>query len=81
MNAKLRRTLTPLVLCAAIVGCGGSESAETPAPKKQLVATRGLLAVGESVPELKCAGWTNGEMPAFGAGGAKLHVLDIWASW
>jgi len=42
-------------------------------------ASRGGLAVGEPAPEIKAAGWVNGEIPADLTG--KVIVLDAWATW
>lgn len=43
--------------------------------------SRELLARGEALPKLECAGWFHGEPKPFGPDGPAVHVVDIWAQW
>lgn len=91
-----RRTCCGLLLvalaCAGIPGCDEQPDAAAPVPDSTLTANPAmmptasapanpLLTTGTIFPELNCAGWLNGDAPAFDGTGSPLTVIDIWGSW
>lgn len=71
------------------VGCEGAsspapkpqESEDTTLPPPYHGPVRGLLVVGEDLPEWDCKGWLNGDPKPVAKDGPKVHVLDVWAPW
>ena len=58
---------TTLLACAAIVGCDAGP--------------RSLISSGESLPELRVAGWLGGEIPSWESLKGKVVVVESWAYW
>lgn len=84
------KVLTALLM-AVIVACTGcEEEAElTPLPNTTMMGTgagmampvRPILTVGQKFPDLRSAGWLNGDPPKFSPDQKNLIVVDIWGSW
>ncbi len=80
------------VVGLALTGCNGGTPSSIPVPEVEIPPearipprftgpSRTRLAAGETIPELRCVGWLNGEPRPFAPNGPKLHVVDVWSHW
>ena len=73
------RALTLLLLAAAFVGCGGSESAAPPAPTETLAGT---AAGTETTSSSRVSGTTlDGGSVSLDDYRGKPVLVNVWSSW